>query len=90
MVRTLQLDSVAQLVRALYRNHRAAGSTPTRGPIVAEWCDTMLQSGVIQDYTAYNELFSHSDNTRLTTICCTIVLRHTQTKIELFPFIQRV
>ena len=30
-----QLDSVAQLVRALHRNRRAAGWIPTRGPIVA-------------------------------------------------------
>ena len=29
------MDSVAQLVRALHRNRRAAGSTPARGRIVA-------------------------------------------------------
>ena len=35
VVRARQLDSVAQLVRALHRNRRAAGSIPARGPIVA-------------------------------------------------------
>ena len=30
-----QLDSVDQVVRALHRNRRAAGSIPARGPIVA-------------------------------------------------------
>ena len=34
VVRAQQLDSVAQLVRALQRNDRAAGSTPARGPVV--------------------------------------------------------
>ena len=33
--RARQLASVAQLVRALYRNRRAAGSIPARGSIVA-------------------------------------------------------
>ena len=33
VVRARQLASVAQLVRALHRNHRAAGSIPARGPI---------------------------------------------------------
>ena len=35
VVRTRQLASVAQLVRALHRNRRATGSIPVRGPIVA-------------------------------------------------------
>ena len=35
VVRAQQLDSVAQLVRVLLRNRRAAGSIPARGPIVA-------------------------------------------------------
>ena len=34
-VRARQLDSVAQLVRALHPNRRAAGSIHTRGAIVA-------------------------------------------------------
>ena len=34
-VRTRQLDSVAQLVRALHWNRKAAGSIPARGAIVA-------------------------------------------------------
>ena len=29
------MTSIAQLVRALHRNRRSAGSTPARGPIVA-------------------------------------------------------
>ena len=32
---TLYLASVAQLVTALRRKHRATGGTPVRGPIVA-------------------------------------------------------
>ena len=35
VVRAQQLSSVAQLVRALHRNRRAAGSIPARGPKVA-------------------------------------------------------
>ena len=35
VVRARQLDSVAQLVRALHRNRRTAGSIPATGPIVA-------------------------------------------------------
>ena len=35
VVRVRQLASVAQLVRALHRNHRAAGSILARGPSVA-------------------------------------------------------
>ena len=33
VVKTRQVDSVAQLVRALHRNRRAAGLIPVRGPI---------------------------------------------------------
>ena len=33
-VRARQLDRVAQLVRALHRNRRAAGSIPARGRMV--------------------------------------------------------
>ena len=35
VVRVRQLASVAQLVIALHRNRRAAGSIPARGPSVA-------------------------------------------------------
>ena len=35
VVRARQLDSVAQLVRALHSSHRATGSIPARGSIVA-------------------------------------------------------
>ena len=34
VVNARQLASVAQLVRALHRNRRAAGLIPARGPIV--------------------------------------------------------
>ena len=40
VIRARQLDSVAQLVRALHWNHRAAGSMPARGPVVA-FCATV-------------------------------------------------
>ena len=42
VVRARQQDPVAQLVRALHRNRRAAGSIPARGPIVAIFRRTAL------------------------------------------------
>ena len=44
VVRARQLASVAQLVRALHRNRRAAGSIPARGAIVAFFATARGQS----------------------------------------------
>jgi hypothetical protein len=35
--RIRQLDSVAQLIRGVHQNRRAAGSIPARGPIIVEF-----------------------------------------------------
>ena len=52
VVRARQLASVAQLVRALHRNRRAAGSIPATEPIVAFFSHSRLQTSHYQENTA--------------------------------------